>query len=379
MKKQSSLTVSFEVAAVWFGALLGPSLVTGAYIAVYFAPYGNRGLLLPFIAFLPICILAALGADIVRRHEAYDYASFGRVLYGRLHKYLMPFLDYFIIMAMIIGGSAVANVEGSLLGNLLHVPEVVGASIFGLITVIVAMFGSRMLRRFSSAMTAVLFLSFIVLSFMFIRHSPMDFQTLLSTPGSESTNYYTKGVFRAVLLGFSNTGCVCGTLCAVEQGIKTKRQAAFVGVFSFLLNSGIFLLGCTMILPYCPGALASPTPTVYIIQNHMLQYYPWLFGLYNFVMFLALLSSDAPQLFAVSSRIIAAMDKKHRWRNCSERKKILVIGTAYEALCVVISTFGLTAIISKGYTFNGWMGLFLVAIPILVQTARTVRDRRRAP
>ena len=34
MKKRPSLTVSFEVAAVWFGALLGPSLVTGAYIAV---------------------------------------------------------------------------------------------------------------------------------------------------------------------------------------------------------------------------------------------------------------------------------------------------------------------------------------------------------
>ena len=113
MKKRPSLTVSFEVAAVWFGALLGPSLVTGAYIAVYFAPYGNLGLLLPFVAFLPICILAAMSADIVRRCHAYDYASFGKALYGRLHKYLMPFLDYFIIMAMIIGGSAVANVEGA--------------------------------------------------------------------------------------------------------------------------------------------------------------------------------------------------------------------------------------------------------------------------
>lgn len=93
-------------------------------------------------------------------------------------------------------------------------------------------------------------------------------------------------------------------------------------------------------------------------------------------MFLALLSSDAPQLFAVSSRIIAAVDKKGRWQRHSERTKILVIGTAYEALCVLISTFGLTAIISKGYTLNGWMGLFLVAIPILIRFFRDLRARR---
>lgn len=203
---------------------------------------------------------------------------------------------------------------------------------------------------------------------------PTDIPALLSSPVVENVNY-SEGIFRAVLLGFSNTGCVCGTLCAVEQGIKSKKQAAFVGVFSFILNSSIFLLGCIMILPYCPEALTSPTPTVYIIQSHLLSHYPWLFGLYNFVMFLALLSSDAPQLFAVSSRIIAALDKKNRWARYSERNKTLVIGTIYEALCVLISTLGLTTIISKGYTLNGWMGLFLVAIPILLQTYHNIRGR----
>ena len=136
---------SFSVAAVWLGALIGPSLVSGAYVAVYFAPYGALGLILPFVAFLPICILAAMGAEIVRRNQSYDYSSFARVLYGKCYRFLMPFLDYYILLAMIIGGSAVANVEGVLLGSVLGVSEVVGASIFGVITVLVAIFGSRFL------------------------------------------------------------------------------------------------------------------------------------------------------------------------------------------------------------------------------------------
>lgn len=368
-KKDDSLTASFEVSAVWFGALLGPSLVAGAYIAVYFAPYGALGLLLPFIAFFPICILTVMGADIVRRNAAYNYADFGRTIYGRFHKYLMPFLDYFIMMAMIIGGSAVANVEGMLLNAVLGVPEVVGASIFGIITVIVAMFGSGFLQRFSSIVTVLLFVAFLLVSLIFITYSPLSLGEIIEA-GIPAGASVTNGIFRAILLGFSNMGCVCGTLCAVEQKIKTPKQAVFVGVFSFVLNSSIFLLSCIMILPYCPDALNSATPTVYIIANYMGKYFPWLYAAYNWVMFFALLSSDAPQLFAVSSRIIAMFDKKGRLANVSEKKKIAVIGLIYEALCVLISTLGLTAIISKGYTFNGWMGLLLLAIPIIIKTAQ---------
>ncbi|MGM9661697.1 MAG: hypothetical protein ACI3WR_01220 [Oscillospiraceae bacterium] len=371
----ASTKASFSVAAVWFGTLVGPSLVTGAYTRVYFAPYGALGLVLPFVAFLPICILAAMGAEVVRRNQAYDYASFGKALYGKYHRFLMPLLDYYIVLAMIIGGSAVANVEGLLLSAVLGISPIVGASIFGLITVIVAVFGARVLRKFSSVMTVLLFIAFFALAVLFILRSPTGLQEVIAGGIPEGASV-RKGLLGAVLMGFSNMGCVCGTLCAVEQNIKTAKQASFVGVFSFILNSAIFLLSCVMILPYCPEALSSPTPTVYIIDHFMGSSFPWLYTAYNGVMFFALLSSDAPQLFAVSSRIIGLLDRHHKWERVGEKKKIAVIGLIYEGLCVAISSFGLTAIISKGYSFNGWMGLFLVAVPLLGRIAGYCREKR---
>lgn len=366
---------SFSVAAVWLGALIGPSLVSGAYVAVYFAPYGALGLILPFVAFLPICILAAMGAEIVRRNQSYDYSSFARVLYGKCYRFLMPFLDYYILLAMIIGGSAVANVEGVLLGSVLGVSEVVGASIFGVITVLVAIFGSRFLRNFSSAMTVLLFAAFVILSVLFVARAPLTLPEVVSLGIPEEASIF-EGIFRAILLGFSNMGMVCGTLCAVEQTIKSRRQAILVGVFSFIMNSFIFLLSCIMIIPYCPAALQNSMPTLYIIAEHIKVYVPWIYMAYNLVMFFALLSSDAPQLFAVSSRIIAMFDRKKRWK-VGEKTQIAIIGLIYEAICVAISTLGLTPIISKGYTFNGWMGLFLVAIPILIKMGQYTRERIR--
>ena len=48
-KKQSSFFVAFPVSSVYFGALVGPSMVSGAFAAVYFAPYGAWGLILPLV------------------------------------------------------------------------------------------------------------------------------------------------------------------------------------------------------------------------------------------------------------------------------------------------------------------------------------------
>ncbi len=49
-KRYSSFSVAFPIASVWFGALVGPSMVSGAFAVVYFMPYGMWGLLLPFVS-----------------------------------------------------------------------------------------------------------------------------------------------------------------------------------------------------------------------------------------------------------------------------------------------------------------------------------------
>lgn len=54
-EKHSSFKTAFPIASAWFGALVGPSMVSGVYALVYFAPYGAwayRWLSLPWCRLL---------------------------------------------------------------------------------------------------------------------------------------------------------------------------------------------------------------------------------------------------------------------------------------------------------------------------------------
>ena len=61
MKKRNSFSVAFPIASVWFGALVGPSMVSGVFAAVYFMPYGMWGLLLPFVSMAVASLIVTCG------------------------------------------------------------------------------------------------------------------------------------------------------------------------------------------------------------------------------------------------------------------------------------------------------------------------------
>ena len=122
----SCIKRGFPISCVWFGAIVGPSLLSGVYAPVYLSPYGAWAVVLPIIMEIPICILAAMSAGIVAKHKTYDYASLGRVVCGKWFKYMIVFLDYYIILSFIIGGASVATIEGSIGAKAFGCSEFVG-------------------------------------------------------------------------------------------------------------------------------------------------------------------------------------------------------------------------------------------------------------
>ena len=58
---KASMKTAFPIASVWFGALVGPSMVSGAFAVVYFSPYGMWGMLLPFVSMGVACVIVGFG------------------------------------------------------------------------------------------------------------------------------------------------------------------------------------------------------------------------------------------------------------------------------------------------------------------------------
>lgn len=357
---------AFPVSAVWFGALVGPSMVSGTYAAVYFAPYGVWGIVLSYLSMTGICLIVGLAANIVRKNQTYEYAHFARVIYGKLSPYLLPVLDLFMILAMVVGGSAVISMAGVFFYDLFGISAVWGAVIMAVMGILLDMWGARLVRMSSAAMTLILILGFLALTVSGITIKSGNLAVSLSDwsiPGSSLST----GIKGAILLGFSNLG-MATSLCSVEQNIRTKSDCTGIALCSLVLNGSAFALGTLFLLPYCPEVLEAEVTSTYIIENYIAKSYPWIRSAYLLVMFFALLSSSAPQLHAVSSRVLKFFPSAYGQKK--EKLYNLIIGIIYMALCIAISSFGLYAIVSKGYSMLAKLGIPLIAFPIVLYTFR---------
>lgn len=368
MRILENLKIAFPISAVWFGALIGPSMVSGTYVAVYFAPYGAWGVVLSYLCMVGICLIVALAANIVRVNQTYEYAHFAKVIYGRFSRFLSPVLELFMILAMVVGGSAVLSMSGSLLAEMLPVPIIVGTIAMAVIGILLDMKGAHLVRLSSSVMTPALIIGFFLLAGSGIMGRIEQLGDILSDWTINSSDMWS-GVYGAVMLGFSNLGMVT-SLCAVEQKVTKKSECIWIAVCSFLLNGTAFFLGTLFVLPYCPEVLSADVPAIYIIDHFIAVRYPWIRGVYLFVMFFALLSSSAPQLHAVSSRLLVLwpVDENQKKREV----RTLIIGIGYMAACIIISTFGLFTIVSKGYAILAKLGIPIIALPIVIYSIRKI-------
>lgn len=369
--------VAFPVAATWFSALFGPSLLSGAYAAAYFLPYGSYAVVLPFVAFSLICVFAALGANIVRLKKAYDYAAFAHALYGRAYRFLMPFLDYDILMAMCLGGASCIATVSHIASTVFGINGVAAAIVFSLLALAVAVYGERAVRRFSSIMTVLMMCAFGIFVLLFLVIGKNELGAALSNWAPAAGYTLPGGIKGAILLGFSNFGMVGGALCAVEQNVTTAKECRYIGILSFIMNSLLMAAGALMLLPYCHGILGEATPAVAIMTSRVAQEFPFITWLYYLLMFMALISSAVPQLHAVSSRINRMLEDRHK-KHGSGRRRTLYIGIVYFTVCILLSLLGLMTIVSKGYSFSAWLHLCVLAIPILLWYVRRGVNKRKA-
>lgn len=373
-KIKSAFQNAFPVSSVWFGALVGPSMVSGTYSVVYFAPYGAWGILLSYISMIGICLIVGLAANIVRTNHTYEYAHFAKIIYGRLSKFLLPVLDLFMILAMVVGGSAVISMGGIFFHDLFGMPAIWGSILMAAMGILLDMWGARLVRMSSTAMTVVLIVGFLALAFAGISMRSGELIRSLSDWSTENINLGA-GIWGAILLGFSNLG-MATSLCSVEQNIHTKQDCIGVALCSLVLNGTAFALVTLFLLPYCPEVLDVDIATTYIIDNYISASHPWIGSVYQLVMFLALLSSSAPQLHAVSSRVLKFFPQA--LAEGKERTYNLGIGITYMASCVAISSLGLYTIVSRGYSMLAKLGMPLLALPIVLYSLRIlIRKKER--
>ena len=373
----SGFRVGFPIGAVFFGSLVGPSMVSGIYSKVYLVPYGAWAMVFALSFPLVSGIIIGFSAELVRRNGTYDYNSFCRVLYGKLSFVCTPMMEIYMLMAQVLTLSAVISMGGTFIFQIFGISTIWGSFLLGIICLLLVLKGAGLIRNAASVMSVILIIGFGFLSIYAVAVKWEVFSSVMTTWYVPPQADMHKGLKMMVMFAFSGA-CNGMVLAALMQKVETQLHAFSTGLWSFLLTSLVLILEVLVILPYFPEVMVSQVPTMWIIQNFLITNLPWLPALYFIVMFFALVTSGVPANEAIIARVLKVYPG--RKSGDSELVPRLIIGTLFFIVVLFISRFGLTAIVAKGYSTLGLIGIPLIAIPtcIIMPIRWTIEKRKNS-
>ncbi len=370
----SALKAGFPVGAVYFGALVGPVMVTGSYAMNYYICAGVQSWVYFFIEIAAITLFFFMGFEHTRYvHKCnpdvnvYNYTILAKALYGPKLQFLVPFYDLWVSFAMIITGAATVATGGSLIASFLGIPYLAGTIIMAMLALVIATFGADIVRKSSTVMTfgMIGMMALLVIITLVTRGSQLA-QTISSSwyPPYEGRSF-GNGAWRVFVLCCSSCSWALG-LGAVAQKMQSKK-ASFAGAASAgVCGAFAFFLMWLIVLPWVGkiyvDATVNGTPVLQITSEWM--GIPAIGVIYYLLMILALISSGAPSMYIAAERFKQFVP---RLRD-SERKKLstFICAVVFCVIVIVMAANGLTPIVSRYFQYLGYFGQIFGVIPMVI-------------
>lgn len=341
---------------VFQSVLIGGGYGTGAEIARYFAGYGLLGGVLALgAAAAAWALLCAVTFEFARVFRAYDYGSMMRRLLGRAGiLYDLCFYAMLLLVLGVVNATAAAMVRA-----LTGLPSWVGVALLSLGVVTLVLRGTEAMERALSLWAYVLYAVFLLFfAAVFLRFG--DAVAAELRRGEVRPGWLPSG------LRYASYNLVCVSMILYTlRDLKARREAVTCGVLAGLLGAApalplLLAMGCDL-----PAALASETPVTAIFERLNM---PWLYVLFEIVLFGTLVETAAGFIKALEDRIEQSL-----FRGRSFALAGPLITGAVTALGICVSTFGLTKLIDKGYGAISLGALLLFALPMLTIGVRRLR------
>jgi len=362
--KQNDFKVGFPIAAVWFGTMVGPSLLTGVFSSIYFAPYGGLWSIL-FMVFnvLISVIVVSTAAEVSRRNKAYHFGAMSKAMYGKYSPVFGPVLDILMICSVLVNAAALIAVWKTLVLDVFGMSPIFGTISIIIICTLLTAYGAGFVRKASSVMTVILFIGMMAIMGITIYLNQGSWGSLVSSTTPLEGFSVGQGFWKIFVLAFYNT-TICMHLAAVNQTLESPKHSVAFGIYSFVLILFAFASTTTIILPYAADAVVAPVPMLAVIEGNfgsLSNVGKWI---YSITMFFAIISSCVPTMQSCLSRVDNYLPRKGIFEKNFFRNALG--GILYWVIAIAVSTMGLTAIVSRGWSVLGYVSVVLIVIPCVI-------------
>lgn len=349
--------------AVFQSVMVGGGYGTGREIVEYFTRFGFLGGLLALgIAFVALALVLALTYEFARLHRVYDYRNFFKHLLGR---FWVAF-EVLMILQFVIVLAVLASASGSILRDSFGLPYLAGLSIMLALVGVLTFYGRELIARVLTYWSVFLYAIFLAFFFSVIGNADMSIADLFAD-GIVVDGWATSGLKYAMYNVAS-----APLLLYVARSFETRGEALRSGVVAGAIALVPALLFQVAFFTAWPEVLDQAVPVYWIMANAGMTV---LLVTYSIMLFGTFIETGAGLLHGINERLDAWLIET-RGRGLSSRTHAAIAVSAILGSSV-LSLWGLTNLIARGYGTMAW-GFFVVyLIPVVTIGAYRIFRRGR--
>jgi uncharacterized membrane protein YkvI len=334
------------------GAVLQSVIVAGGYgtgreLVEYFTRFGGFGGVLG-LAVSFVCWAFVLGAtwEFARVFRVYDYRSFFRQLLGRAWvAFEVLYVLMFLLVLAVVGSAA-----GEILSQRFGMPYAVGLVLMLATVGALVFFGRELITRVLTVWSVVLYALFVAYFGAVLFRSGGEVWAQLAV-GDAAPGWAASGFVYAMY----NVAVVPAILFSV-RAIETRREAIGAGLAAAAICIAPALLFHVSFMAGYPGIIEQQIPVYWMIGQLGV---PLLLIAYTIGLFGTFIETGAGFIHGINERIDSfLLETRGRTLGKPARAAIAITGIALSA---VLGSFGIIALIARGYGTISW-GFFAVYV-----------------
>lgn len=381
-KKTINWSSVFGISFIWFTTQYGGGFASGAQLKSFFLDYGVWALPISICTQGIIALFYWYVLKFARKHDVYNYATLNKKLYGAFGPKLEPILSFLYDFMNCFGMTLIVAIAfatgGSVLNNLTGIPMFACTLIIGVMIFVAAGFGSKVVRAVAKYLSIAIIVGLVAVFVPNIIVQWGDITRNLSTitaPSAKPLSLLGPALLSMIVYAAGQAGSGAGVYSPHAKILTNPEEAKPTMLVGWLVNASMMfmcILGLFAVIDTEDYA-ASSTPTMVLIEHGPGA--KFFLPVLSILIILGAVSTAVNIISAIQIRIMAGVDKDFDPEKKATKKSLLVM----LGLCLVglgISQFGLLPLVSKGYSFTGYLGWVLVVAAYILHYILTKNDTK---
>lgn len=346
-------------AAVFLSVLTGGGYASGREIVEYGAKFGAYGVWSIVAIFVGFTVISAIAYEFARVFHAYDYRTYMRNLIGPAW---ILFDVLFIVMAVLVIAIVTSAAE-EIVATTVRIPSLVALLVVIGIVGLIMFWGRRFLEAFKSVGSLLLYVGFIAFAAMVLAGRWEAVQAVFARGDTSYVPGATVGaaVFSGLLYVGYNLVVVPGVLFVLDN-LRSPKDSAGAGVLTGLVSTVPFILTYLAVMAFYPSrdVLDAPVPWLAMLEQVGGAGLGWV---YTLVVFYTLVDTSTGMIHAILNRLDSALQEYGRQELGGRHRSAIAVAILIAS--VLLSRFGIIALVAQGYTAMAYGFLLLLALPLV--------------